>query len=283
MSGRSTYRTDLGKLAVGVAVGSLVILAAAVLALSGPREASAAASGPVPLITPAPVGGAFVNGQVVTIAVGPNSTFAPYSRIVIIECAAPGGVLPLNDSACDGNTVQYGSVLVKPDGSFEARAYRFYQLPDRQLSETPSSLPACNATTECVLYIGQDQNDFTQPKTFSAAYTVAPSAGPAPSGEPAALGSGKVGSATAGGATSGASTPAHGGSTAATPPAASVGGPSSPVTPPPVASARRDPTSATQGGFAPGGLGVLLWLVIAAVLLALLAIGGLRLRRRIAP
>jgi hypothetical protein len=267
-------------------IAAIAAAAVALCALAAPRPAAAAASGPAPVVTPALTGGAFGNGEVVSISVGPNSTFVPNSRIVILECAAPGGVPPINDDACDGNTVQYGSLLVAADGSFEEHAYRIYQLPDHQLSETPGSLPDCNASAECILYIGQDQNDFTQPKVFSEPFLVDASAAPAPVGQPTTLGSGAPAAAparAAGGtaaALSPAATPASGGSAASPTSPSGTGSSHSPTTHGDAAA------PASEGGLVASGHGPLFWLLVVAIvliLLALAALGGVHLRRKVSP
>jgi hypothetical protein len=131
-----------------------------------------AATAPTLSITPSTSSGPYHDGETVSIAVGSNSQFAPYSRIEIIECAAPHGQLPVDDTTCDGNTVADHSILVNKDGSFSDSSYTLYQLPNPVLGEQSNDAPVCNATSECVLYIGQNQNDFTQPKVFSAPFTI---------------------------------------------------------------------------------------------------------------
>ena len=118
------------------------------------------------------------NGQTITISVAANKYFAPYSRIIIIQCADAGGStsnLPVNDSTCDGNTTSGHSILVNKDGSFSTPYQTVFSLPSRALGESPDSIPVCDATHQCVFYIGQDQNHFTAPKIFSAPFTVTPS------------------------------------------------------------------------------------------------------------
>jgi hypothetical protein len=128
---------------------------------------------PTPLTITA---GPYHAGQRINLSVGPNKYFTPYSGIKILECADPGGTakhLPTNVSACDGNTIQPGSVIINQDGSFSFRGYPVYQLPNgSQLDEPSDSRPLCNATHQCVLYIGQNQEKFTAPKLFSPPFTV---------------------------------------------------------------------------------------------------------------
>jgi hypothetical protein len=194
----------LGRAAVGA--GLMLLVVALVVGLrSGPAAASAAT------LTLQPAPGAYHSGESIDVSVGPNSVFAPNARIVIIECAAPGGQVPIDDSTCDGNTVQGDSVLVGSDGSFTEPAYTLYALPSTSLNEQANHLPVCNATSECVLYIGEDQNDFTKPKIFSPTFTVTPAAqSPAPS-----PGGGTGSTATTSSGPSGAGGSAAGGGAAA--------------------------------------------------------------------
>ena len=105
------------------------------------------------------------------VGVGPNGYFTPNTGVKILECADPGGSsanLPKDDTACDGNTVEGGTLLVGDDGSFSVDAYPVYLLPSSALGEPSDSIPICNQTHYCVLYVGQDQNDFSKPRVFSA-------------------------------------------------------------------------------------------------------------------
>jgi hypothetical protein len=93
----------------------------------------------------------------------------------VLECADPGGSaagLPKNDSTCDGLTIQGNTVLVKPDGSVAVAGYTIYRLPSPTLGEQANAGPVCNDTNACVLYVGQNQNAFSQPKMFSPPFTV---------------------------------------------------------------------------------------------------------------
>ena len=170
--------------ATGLPVRLLGIAGVAVFATlgltMGVAPATAGASGATVSISPGANGHPYMNEASLTITVGPNSTFAPYSRIEVLECAAPNGVPPVSDASCDGNTANGQSVIVAKDGSFEVTNYTLYALPNRQLAETAATTPVCNATSQCVLYIGQNQNDFTQPKVFSTPFTVAPTAASTP-------------------------------------------------------------------------------------------------------
>jgi len=156
---------------------SVLIIAAMVVAVSGSwlvtSTAAVAAGEPAVTIAPGPAAGAFRNGQSVTVSVGPNSLFDPYSRVVIIECADPKGTvanLPTAFRNCDGDTVQANSVLVQKNGSFSSPNYTMYAVPNADLQEQANWTPVCSKTQYCVLYVGENYNDFSKPKVFSQPY-----------------------------------------------------------------------------------------------------------------
>lgn len=187
-----------------------------------PPPAEATPANPTLIITPGPRGHPYANGTSVTITVGPNSMFAPNSRIEVIECAAAHGTIPIDDTTCDGNTAQYGSVLVATNGSFQVPSYTLMALPTTVLGENADQVPVCNATSECVLYIGENQNDFTQPKIFSAPFTVEPTAASTPEPKPVpANGSAPSGSSTGQGGSTGSG--ASSGSSGSSAPSRSTG------------------------------------------------------------
>ena len=47
----------------------------------------------------------FSSGQNINVVVPAGSLFNPNLNINIVECAAPGGVVPTDPAACDGNTI----------------------------------------------------------------------------------------------------------------------------------------------------------------------------------
>ena len=125
-------------------------------------------------------GGNLSDGQTITVAVGANGYFTPHAGVKILECADPGGAqanLPKDDSTCDGNTIQGISILIGSDGSFSDTTYQVYMLPSQTLGEQSNFKPICNQTNDCVLYVGQNQNDFTAPKVFSAPFLISPGSG----------------------------------------------------------------------------------------------------------
>jgi hypothetical protein len=156
---------------LGTAAGALCLVVGSVAAVA--LFPGVAAADPVVTVTPAPSGGAYANGQTVSVSVGPNSLFTPHLRISILECADPGGTtanLPTSFSDCDENTIQADSVLVQPNGSFVEHAFTLYALPNATLGEKSTYTPVCDPTSKCVLYVGQNQDDFSQPKVFSAPF-----------------------------------------------------------------------------------------------------------------
>jgi hypothetical protein len=141
---------------------------------------SSATGEPSVTITPA---GPYRNGQTISVHVGANDLFTPDQHINILECSDIGGTpsgLPKGIAQCDGNTVQGGTIVIGHDGSFSAAHFTVYSLPNQALAETVGGVPVCDATHPCVLYVGQNQEDFTKPKLFSAPFTVTPTAGATP-------------------------------------------------------------------------------------------------------
>jgi hypothetical protein len=164
---------------IALVVGLVVVIAVVVVLVvtSGAQSSSSSTAGsdgkPVLVMTPAP--GSYHNGQVISLSVGPNKYFTKYLRVVIIECADPGGQaasLPTSNATCDGNTVQSGSVLVNQDGSFSEPNYELFSLPNTVLGEPYDNEPVCNQTHSCVLYVGLEDTDFSKPKIFSAPFTI---------------------------------------------------------------------------------------------------------------
>ncbi len=95
----------------------------------------------------------------------------------IFECSDPDGTaahLPTNSLQCDGQTIATYSTP-NADGSFNYPNYVIYALPDKPtFSEPPDTLPVCGDTpkTECVLYVGTDINNFSEPHIFSTPFFV---------------------------------------------------------------------------------------------------------------
>jgi hypothetical protein len=161
-------------------VGAVALLLGVGLIASSCSSSPPSHSSQVPLtITPAhgSASGPYRSGELLNIKVGPNKLFTPLLKVNILECADPGGTaahMPKSIADCDGDTIQGGTILINRNGSFSQTGYQVFSLPNAVLGEQSNGQPICDLTHECVLYIGQNQEDFTQPKIFSAPFTVKP-------------------------------------------------------------------------------------------------------------
>jgi len=166
-------------IAAAIAVAGAIPIS--LLAMGG----TAGAANPLQIATVTPAstftaGTPFSSGQHVTINVPANTTLAPVAgqNIVIVECAAPGGVIPTQITACDPNSVSGDSITPNADGSLNYGNYQVYSLPNAaEFGESPSGTPVCNLGNQCVLYIGTNYGDFTQPHVWSQAFVINPTAG----------------------------------------------------------------------------------------------------------
>jgi hypothetical protein len=121
----------------------------------------------------------FSSGQNIKVLIPTNSNLTPGAKVNIIECADPSGSatnLPTSVSQCDGNTIQGSTVFVASNGSVTFSPYTVYALPDAiSLGEPRNTTPVCNLSNECVLFIGQDENNFAgSPHYFSEPFFVTP-------------------------------------------------------------------------------------------------------------
>jgi ABC-type phosphate transport system substrate-binding protein len=141
---------------------------------STPTCAATAPSSPVSLVTGAP-NGPFSSGQDVGVDVAANTTLTPGVGVYIEECSSPGGVVPSSPAQCDAKTHQTNPTFVASDGSDDYVSYPIYALPDlTNLGEASAGGPVCNLTNQCMLYVGQNPNDFTRPHLWSQAFFVNP-------------------------------------------------------------------------------------------------------------
>jgi protocatechuate 3,4-dioxygenase beta subunit len=166
-------------------VGVVLLVAAA--ATFGLVEVASAAPtngstvlGAAAAVTPFTPATPFSSGQNINVVVPANSIFSANTNVNIVECAAPGGVVPTDPAACDGNTINGPTLKPNTDGSinFQTKTSTLYQvfaLPDANLGETAGGV-TCDLAHSCVLYIGDDQGDFTQPHVWSQAFFVTPNA-----------------------------------------------------------------------------------------------------------
>jgi len=142
-----------------------------ILLQPGGGGGTALPTSPIPTIT---------DQTTVEVQVPANSTLTGGS-VKILECGDADGLaddLPTNAASCDGLTINTGKTINEgTGGTVDKTNYEIYQLPSTVLGEGSTSTPVCNATSACVLYIGQNQNDFTQPYVWSQPFYVASSVG----------------------------------------------------------------------------------------------------------
>ena len=174
MSARHVARRVAASLAASAAVGTLALaFASPAGAATGPTSGSVIpnAAQPTGTVTPGP----FDSGQNINVVVPTNQAFGLDAGVNIVECSAPNGVVPTLPIKCDGNTLQNGA-QVAADGSFTFNGYTVYALPDSVSLQEGSGGPQCGntAATECILYIGENQNDFTAPHLWSQPFFVNP-------------------------------------------------------------------------------------------------------------
>jgi hypothetical protein len=171
---------------VAVAVASVSAAGAFSIAmLAGPAGAATPTQGSIVPNSAVPVGAftagtPFDSGQGIDVVVPANSVFPSTTQdINILECAAPNGVPPTSPSSCDGNTINGPTLTANGDGSIDFQAntgstYTVYALPDQLSLQEGSSGVKCGntAATECILYIGVQQSDFTQPHVWSQPFFI---------------------------------------------------------------------------------------------------------------
>jgi hypothetical protein len=179
MSFRQAARRVAISLAAVSAAGAFSL--ATLTSPAGAAAPTEGTSGPYAVaVSPFTAGDAYSSGQSINVIVPANSFFVSTSSVNIVECAAPNGVLPTLPSECDGNTIQGNTILPNTDGSINLQTqnyglYQVFALPDSiTLGETATNQVVCgnSAATECVLYIGENQGDFTAPHVFSQPFNV---------------------------------------------------------------------------------------------------------------
>ncbi len=174
MSIRHVARRVVASAAVTATAGIAVLAFTAPAGATGPGSGSIVPGSAV-AVAPFTPGVPFDSGQNINVDIPANSAFAgSFSNINIVECAAPNGVIPALPSSCDGNTIQGSSILPNADGSFSYQGYQAFALPDSPtLGESPGGV-TCGSTsaTECILYIGNNQGDFTAPHLWSQPFFV---------------------------------------------------------------------------------------------------------------
>jgi hypothetical protein len=181
---QAARRVAVGVVSVSAASAFSIAMLAGPAGAAAPTEGSIVPNSAVPIGTVAS-GAAFSSGQQIDVVIPANSVFTnPNQNINILQCAAPNGVPPTTPNSCDGNTINGESLDPNADGSFDYQsfsgsAYTVYNLPDKpELGENPGGVTCGNtAATECILYIGVNQLDFTQPHVWSQPFFISPATG----------------------------------------------------------------------------------------------------------
>jgi hypothetical protein len=176
MSVRHVARRISASVAVTAAAGAFVALAFTSPAGAAPPASGDIVPGSAQAVAPFTAGQPFDSGQNINVVIPANSAFAGATStgINILECSAPNGVPPTNPTACDGNTIQGSTILPNADGSFTYTGYQLFALPDSVTLGEGTSGPACGdtAATECILFVGQNQLDFTKPHLWSQPFFI---------------------------------------------------------------------------------------------------------------
>ena len=128
----------------------------------------------------------FSSGQGINVVIPANSVFqgvAATQNVQILECSAPGGVPPLSDASCDGNTLDVDSFAPNADGSINYQSqnggdlFPVYALPDNPtFGESSGTTCGNTSATECILFIGSDRSNFSLAHVWSQPFFVQPNA-----------------------------------------------------------------------------------------------------------
>jgi Bacterial Ig-like domain (group 1) len=175
---RSWRRLQAGGLAL-LAIAAVAIGVVGIAGAAAPTEGSIVPNSAVPTGT-FTKGTPFSSGQNIDVVVPANSVFTnPNQNVNILECSAPNGVPPISSASCDGNTINGNTMTPNVDGSLDYLAstglpFTIYALPDKKNLGEGTGGTACGNTpaTECILYIGVDQLDFTQPHVWSQPFGI---------------------------------------------------------------------------------------------------------------
>ncbi|HWW54870.1 MAG TPA: neocarzinostatin apoprotein domain-containing protein, partial [Acidimicrobiales bacterium] len=153
----------LSRLAAAAAISTLA--ASVGLVVAAP---SAFAASPTASINPSTN---LTDGESVQVS---GSSYDPNTPIQVLECAGTVSAPPSDAaSGCDGTTLQTGPSLVTGStGAFSNIPITVYVIPGATITSSPIQ---CDFTHSCVLYVGEDKNNFSgAPKAFVALNFQAP-------------------------------------------------------------------------------------------------------------
>lgn len=121
---------------------------------------------PVASVTPA---SGLTDGQIVAVHAG---GLPPEHTIQVEQCAGTVARPPTDNTACDGLTLDtqagtdaHGNYVNAPGDSNGDTGVVVYTRPS-PLLKSPTTI-VCDGAHPCVLYVGVDQNDFSQPHVFT--------------------------------------------------------------------------------------------------------------------
>lgn len=142
-----------------------LLTASVALVASSAVAPVAAATGPTATLTPDT---SLVDGQHATIHA---SGFPPHTELQVVECAGSKDHLPKDSRECEGSTLDSsgytdaaGRYLNAPgDPSGDTAGYGISVLPSKTF---PVVSVHCGPADPCVLFVGEQVNDFTQPHVF---------------------------------------------------------------------------------------------------------------------
>jgi hypothetical protein len=161
----STHQVGAGvKRHLRRAYGLSVFAVAAMVLILAPTSLAGASPAPTVTITPAT---AVADHSKVTVR---GSGFPPSDAIIIAECEGTLQSPPLDATSCDGGTADttanadlQGNFLNSPTAANGTAGYTM-----RALAKNGVLGIDCDSSNPCVLYVGVQLDDFTQPHTLAA-------------------------------------------------------------------------------------------------------------------
>jgi len=175
MSVRHVVRRVAVSIAATAAAGTFAALAFTAPASAAPPTNGQSVPNSAQCSASCGVGVPFDSGQNINVVVPANGVFTSTTTAIhIVECSAPNGVIPTLTSACDGNTINLNTAFPTATGAFTYNGFTVYALPDSVSLGEGTGGPVCGNTlaTECILYIGPNQLDFTVPHLWSQPFLI---------------------------------------------------------------------------------------------------------------
>ena len=171
MSIRNASRKLATVLATTVLAGTVAGLTAAPAFASGPANGTQVPSSAVP-VGSFTRGTPFSSGQNIEVTIPANSDLQPGLKVNILECARPRRH---GRQSADRHQRSVTGRRCKETPFSSSRTARSTSADTRlrpsrcrpAWGSRAATRPACDLSHECVLYVGENQNDFTAPHVFS--------------------------------------------------------------------------------------------------------------------